>query len=109
MHEQVQKAIDCYNAGATVLHVHVREEDGKGSKRIARFNEMIARLREAVPKMVLQIGGSISFAPDGEGQAGAARRELHVFRAPDAGEGLAYLRRSSELDLHRMDVRLFSQ
>jgi len=69
MQEQVQKAVDCYNAGATVLHVHVREEDGKGSKRIARFNEMIARLREAVPKMVLQIGGSISFAPEGEGQA----------------------------------------
>src|SRR5215831_13031947 len=69
MKDQVQKAVDCYNAGATVLHVHVREEDGKGSKRIARFNEMIARLREAVPKMVLQIGGSISFAPDGEGQA----------------------------------------
>jgi uncharacterized protein (DUF849 family) len=69
MAQQVQKAVDCYNAGATVLHVHVREEDGKGSKRIARFNEMITRLREAVPKMVLQIGGSISFAPDGEGQA----------------------------------------
>lgn len=25
MAEQVQKAVDCYNAGATVLHVHVRE------------------------------------------------------------------------------------
>ena len=30
MDEQVQKAVDCYNAGATVLHVHVREADGKG-------------------------------------------------------------------------------
>src|SRR5262245_12744595 len=28
MDEQVQKAVDCYNAGATVLHVHVREADG---------------------------------------------------------------------------------
>src|SRR5262245_39081868 len=32
MKDQVQKAVDCYNAGATVLHVHVREADGKGSK-----------------------------------------------------------------------------
>ena len=32
--EQVQKAVDCWNAGATVLHVHVREADGKGSKRL---------------------------------------------------------------------------
>jgi uncharacterized protein (DUF849 family) len=67
MDEQVQKAVDCYNAGATVLHVHVREEDGKGSKRLSKFNEMLARLREAVPKMILQVGGSISFAPEGEG------------------------------------------
>ncbi|MBP0625174.1 3-keto-5-aminohexanoate cleavage protein [Cupriavidus consociatus] len=69
MDEQVQKAVDCYNAGATVLHVHVREVDGKGSKRLSKFNELLALLREAVPKMVLQVGGSISFAPEDEGQA----------------------------------------
>jgi hypothetical protein len=39
MEEQIQKAVDCYNAGATVLHLHVREEDGKGSKRLSKFNE----------------------------------------------------------------------
>jgi uncharacterized protein (DUF849 family) len=70
MDAQIQKAVDCWNAGATVLHVHVREEDGKGSKRLSKFNEMLARLREAVPKMLLQVGGSISFAPEGDG-AGA--------------------------------------
>ena len=69
MDEQVQKAVDCYNAGATVLHVHVREADGTGSKRLSMFNEMLARLRDAVPKMILQVGGSISFAPEGEGAA----------------------------------------
>jgi uncharacterized protein (DUF849 family) len=67
--EQVQKAVDCWNAGATVLHVHVREADGKGSKRLSMFNEMLARLREAVPQMILQVGGSISFAPENDGQA----------------------------------------
>jgi uncharacterized protein (DUF849 family) len=67
MQEQVQKAVDCYNAGATVLHVHCREADGKGSKRLSMFNELLDRLRTAVPKMVLQVGGSISFAPEGEG------------------------------------------
>src|SRR6201993_696884 len=67
MDEQVQKAVDCYNAGATVLHVHVREADGKGSKRVSKFNELLALLRVAVPDMVLQVGGSISFAPETEG------------------------------------------
>jgi len=67
MDAQVQKAVDCYNAGATVLHVHVREADGTGSKRLSKFNELLARLRVAVPDMVLQVGGSISFAPETEG------------------------------------------
>jgi uncharacterized protein (DUF849 family) len=68
MDEHVQKAVDCYNAGATVLHLHVREEDGHGSKRLSKFNELLARLREAVPDMILQVGGSISFAPETEGE-----------------------------------------
>src|SRR6516165_4713144 len=66
MKDQVQKAVDCYNAGATVLHVHAREEDGSGSKRLSKFNELLAGLRDAVPDMVLQVGGSISFAPETE-------------------------------------------
>ena len=69
MAAQIQKAVDCYNAGATVLHLHVREPDGKGSKRLSRFNELIAGVRAAVPDMVIQVGGSISFAPEGDGEA----------------------------------------
>ena len=67
MEEHIQQAVDCYEAGATVLHIHVRELDGKGSKRLSKFNELLAGLREAVPDMILQVGGSISFAPEGEG------------------------------------------
>ncbi|WP_454764806.1 3-keto-5-aminohexanoate cleavage protein [Cupriavidus campinensis] len=69
MEEQVRKAVDCYEAGATVLHLHVRELDGKGSKRLSKFNELIAGVRAAVPDMIIQVGGSISFAPEDEGQA----------------------------------------
>jgi uncharacterized protein (DUF849 family) len=69
MEAQIQKAVDCYNAGATVLHVHVREADGKGSKRLSMFNELLAGIRKAVPDMILQVGGSISFAPETEGSA----------------------------------------
>ena len=62
MEAQIQKAVDCYNAGATVLHLHVRELDGKGSKRLSKFNELIAGVRKAVPEMIIQVGGSISLA-----------------------------------------------
>src|SRR4051794_33529844 len=69
MDQHVQQAVDCWEAGATVLHIHVRELDGKGSKRMSQFNELLRRLQEAVPEMILQVGGSISFAPEGDGEA----------------------------------------
>src|ERR1700755_2116306 len=73
MDDQVQKAVDCYNAGATVLHIHVREPDGTGSKRLSKFNELLARLREAVPDMILQVGGSISFSPESDDDGAQAK------------------------------------
>jgi uncharacterized protein (DUF849 family) len=61
---QVQKAVDCYNAGATLLHIHVRDpKTGHISKNFKEYSDQIGRLRRAVPKMILQLGGSISFAP----------------------------------------------
>ncbi|GAB3115014.1 3-keto-5-aminohexanoate cleavage protein [Aestuariicella hydrocarbonica] len=69
MQDQIQKAVDCYEAGASVLHLHVRELDGRGSKHLSKFNELIAGVREAVPEMVIQVGGSISFAPPEDGDA----------------------------------------
>jgi uncharacterized protein (DUF849 family) len=69
MEDQIQKAVDCYEAGATVLHLHVREPDGKGSKRLSMFNELIAGVRARVPEMIIQVGGSISFAPESDGEA----------------------------------------
>src|SRR6516225_2444749 len=66
--EQVQNAVDCYNAGATMLHIHVRDpKTGHISKNFNEYGDLIGRLRKAVPKMILQLGGSISFAPPEDG------------------------------------------
>ena len=68
--QQAQKAVDCYNAGATILHIHVRDpKTGHISKNFQEYADMIGRLRKVVPKMVLQVGGSISFAPEPGQQA----------------------------------------
>ena len=62
--EQVQTVIDCQNAGATHLHVHVRNPaTGKLSTDFSLFNEFLGMLKNAVPKMITSVGGSISFAP----------------------------------------------
>ena len=47
--QQVQAAVDCYNAGDTVLHVHVRDPaTGHGSVDFEQFNYFIGRLRQVV-------------------------------------------------------------
>ncbi len=66
---QTQKAVGCYNAGTTMLHIHVRDpETGHISKNFDHYNDQIERLRKAVPKVILQLGGSISFAPPADGE-----------------------------------------
>ena len=75
MEEHIQKAVDCYNAGATVLHLHVREEDGSGCKRLSKFNELIAGVRERVPDLITQEGGSIPSPPE-SGEDGAEAKWL---------------------------------
>jgi uncharacterized protein (DUF849 family) len=62
--EQVQVAVDCYEAGATVLHFHVRNPaTGKGSVDFDQYNYLLERVKKAVPEMIIQVGGSISFSP----------------------------------------------
>ena len=62
--EQVQAAVDCYEAGATMLHFHVRNPaTGMGSTNFDDYNYLLKRVKEAVPDMIIQVGGSISFAP----------------------------------------------
>ena len=42
--EQVQVAVDCQNAGATILHIHVRDpKTGHISKNFREYNDQIAR------------------------------------------------------------------
>jgi uncharacterized protein (DUF849 family) len=65
--EQVQAAVDCYNVGATMLHFHVRNPaTGHLSADFDQFNYLLERVKKAVPKTIIQVGGSISFAPKGD-------------------------------------------
>ncbi|PID28916.1 MAG: 3-keto-5-aminohexanoate cleavage protein [Candidatus Cloacimonadota bacterium] len=59
--EQAACAKACFEAGSTVLHLHVREDDGSPSQRLERFEETISKVRKAVPEMLIQIstGGAV--------------------------------------------------
>ena len=47
-----------------MLHFHVRDpKTGQGSSNFDQYNDLLERVRQAVPKMIIQVGGSIAFAP----------------------------------------------
>ena len=59
--EQAAEAAACFEAGARVIHLHVREDDGSPTQRLARFEESILAIRDAVPEVIIQIstGGAV--------------------------------------------------
>lgn len=59
--EQAASAREAVAAGASIIHLHVREDDGKPTQSLARFRESIEAIRAAAPGVILQIstGGAI--------------------------------------------------
>ena len=57
--EQVQVAVDCQNAGATVLHIHVRDpKTGHISLNFQEYADQLARLRRhPVQHLFQRLGG----------------------------------------------------
>ena len=56
--EQAQSALDCYNAGATVLHLHVRGSDGMNTPDLSYYGQSVQQIGEKCP-MIRQIGNGI--------------------------------------------------
>ncbi len=59
--EQAHAAKEVVAAGASIIHLHVREDDGAPSQRPERFKESIEAIRVAAPGVVIQIstGGAV--------------------------------------------------
>jgi len=59
--EQALAAEQAVLAGASVIHLHVRDEAGQPSQSVERFAEVIAKIRARVPDVVIQIstGGAV--------------------------------------------------
>jgi 3-keto-5-aminohexanoate cleavage enzyme len=59
--EQAIAAEEAVRAGASIIHLHVREDDGKPSQRVERFEESIRAIRSRTPGVIIQIstGGAV--------------------------------------------------
>ncbi|MBN1635943.1 MAG: 3-keto-5-aminohexanoate cleavage protein [Deltaproteobacteria bacterium] len=77
--EQAQAALECYNAGAAVLHLHVRGADGQNTPDIKVYNKAVRLIGEKCP-IIRQIGNGIGawMNPDGSIQVASLQHRLNL-------------------------------
>ncbi len=56
--EQAQDALECYEAGAAICHIHVRGEDGQNTPDLSVYNKTVRLIQEKCP-IITQIGNGI--------------------------------------------------
>ncbi len=64
--EQAQDAYDCYNAGASICHLHVRDKDGKSTGDLNIYNEALSKIK-AKCNIITQVGNGIGFTRNEKG------------------------------------------
>ncbi len=74
--EQIESTHEAFEAGASLVHLHVRNDDGSPSSSPERFAEVQAGIRRFCPGMIVQFSTG--------GRSGAGReRGLHLDARPD--------------------------
>ncbi len=66
--EQVESTHEAFEAGASLLHAHVRTDDGRPSSDPERFARLMEGVRKHCPGMIIQLstGGDQGRARNGE-------------------------------------------
>lgn len=64
--EIAKEAESAYKAGAAIIHLHVREDDGTPTQSKERFNKAIKAIREKCPDVIIQpsTGGAVGMTAD---------------------------------------------
>ena len=53
--ETIANAKECHAAGASILHAHVRDDNGKHLLDVGRYLQLLDGLHQEVPEMLVQI------------------------------------------------------
>ena len=64
--EIVREAKSAYDAGAAIVHLHVREDDGTPTQRRERFRVCMDAIRQAIPDVILipSTGGAVGMSAE---------------------------------------------
>lgn len=75
--ELAAEAIRCHAAGATMVHLHVREDDGRPSQRADLFERTMRTIREACPILVqFSTGGAVGMPVEERADAVRLRPDM---------------------------------
>ena len=74
--EQIESTRKCYDAGASLVHLHVRNEDESPSSDVNKFKELLVGIKESCPNIIIQ------FSTGGRGQT-QQERGLMLTLKPD--------------------------
>lgn len=101
--EQVESTQEAFEAGATIVHAHVRDDTGKPTSEVERFARLMEGIKKHCPGMIIQLstggrsgagqerGAMLSLAPDMASLAvGSNNFPTRVYEnAPDLVDWLA--------------------
>ena len=64
--ELVREAKSAYDAGASIIHLHVRWDDGTPTQDKGRFKEAIDAIKKEIPDIIIQpsTGGAVGMTDD---------------------------------------------
>ena len=74
--EQIESTRMCYDAGASLVHLHVRNEDESPSSDVNKFKELLDGIKESCPNMIIQ------FSTGGRGRSHEERGAM-LYLKPD--------------------------
>ena len=74
--EQIESTRKCYEAGASLVHLHVRNDDESPSSDVNKFKELLAGIKESCPNMIIQ------FSTGGRGRSHEERGQM-LYLKPD--------------------------
>ena len=92
-------AIEAAKAGAAIAHIHVREDDGKPSRRLELYKEVVDPVRSSETDVILNLtagiggdlvlGGTETPLPpqDGTDMIGADERVAHIKKLSESRVG----------------------
>src|SRR5690554_4109712 len=94
--EQVESTQEAFEAGATIVHAHVRDDNGKPTSEVERFARLMEGIKKHCPGMIIQLstggrsgagqerGAMLSLAPSNAALVGLVAKLCEKHERPVA-------------------------